>query len=92
MLLNSEIFSYVFGPRKSDRNTMLHQRKEGKEGRVGIFIGVLKLLEVSSFVQFVLRYLIHTPVHNKKTVAMLPLLKVMMCGLKPQEFLFYETV
>ena len=71
---------------------MLHQRKEGKEGRVGIFIGVLKLLEVSSFVQFVLRCLIHTPVHNKKTVSMLPLLKVMMCGLKPQEFLFYETV
>ena len=64
-------FLVFFGPRKSERNTMLHLRKAIKEGSVSNVLlliqeywNFLKLYLLS--VQFVLSHPLHTLVHNKK--------------------------
>ena len=64
-------FLVFFGPRKNERNTMLHLRKAIKEGSVSNVLlliqeywNFLKLYLLS--IQFVLSHLLHTLVHNKK--------------------------
>ena len=71
VLLIVKYFLVFFGPRKNERNTMLHLRKAIKEGSVSNVLlliqeywNFLKLYLLS--IQFVLSHLLHTLVHNKK--------------------------